>query len=133
MAILPTEGSLQLREAVARHVAHYGIRADVDNVLITQGSQQALDLICMALIDPGDPVLMEAPGYLGAIGAIQNYEADIRDIPVGDDGIDPARLARGPTGPSFSTPYRPTTTRRVAPSLPVTAPLFTRRLAPSAF
>lgn len=109
---LPTEGSLQLREAVARHVAHYGIRADVDNVLITQGSQQALDLICMALIDPGDPVLMEAPGYLGAIGAVQNYEADIRDIPVGDDGIDPARLGSRADGAKFlytvSTHHNPT-------------------------
>lgn len=90
---LPTEGSPALREAVAEHVSRYGIEAGADNVLITTGSQQGLDLIAMALIDPGDPVLMEAPGYLGAIGAVKNYEAHIRDVPVGDQGIDPEQLA----------------------------------------
>src|SRR5690606_22127302 len=79
---------------------------------ITQGSQQALDLISMAFIDPGDKVLMEAPGYLGAIGAVQNYEAEIVDIPVGEEGVDPTHLAQAPPGAKFfytvSTFHNPT-------------------------
>lgn len=109
---LPTEGDPALREAVAEHVASFGIQADAANVLITQGSQQALDLIAMAFIDPGDKVLLEAPGYLGAIGAVQNYEAEIVDIPVGDDGVEPERLAQAPVGAKFfytvSTFHNPT-------------------------
>src|SRR5690606_31104247 len=109
---LPTEGDPALREAVAEHVASFGIQADVDNILITQGSQQALDLISMAFIDPGDKVLMEAPGYLGAIGAVQNYEAEIVDIPVGEESVDPTHLAQAPPGAKFfytvSTFHNPT-------------------------
>lgn len=109
---LPTEGDPALREAVAEHVTSFGIQAGVDNILITQGSQQALDLISMAFIDPGDKVLLEAPGYLGAIGAVQNYEAEIVDIPVGEEGVDPDRLAQAPQGAKFfytvSTFHNPT-------------------------
>ena len=68
---LPTEGAPALREAIAEHVGAYGIQAEADNVLITEGSQQGLDLISKAFIDPGDEVIVEAPGYLGAIGAVQ--------------------------------------------------------------
>lgn len=114
---LPTEGAPALREAIAEHVGRYGIKADVDNVLITQGSQQGLDLIAMALVDPGDPVLVEAPGYLGAIGAVQNYEAQICDVPVGDEGIDPDQLeaiAQSAKGAKFlytaATHHNPTGT-----------------------
>lgn len=98
---LPTEGLPALREAIARHMATLGVEADIDNVLITQGSQQALDLVAKALVDPGDKVLMEAPGYLGAIGAAQNYEADLLDVPVGDQGIDPDALTQAPPGAKY--------------------------------
>src|SRR5690606_30668498 len=109
---LPTEGDPAPREAVAEHVASFGIQAGVDNILITQGSQQALDLISMAFIDPGDKVLLEAPGYLGAIGAVQNYEAEVVDLPVGQEGLDPDRLAQTPQSAKFfytvSTFHNPT-------------------------
>src|SRR5690606_33571187 len=65
------------------------------------GSQQALDLVAKALVDPGDRVLMEAPGYLGAIGAAQNYEAELYDVPVGAGGIDLDRLADAPKGAKY--------------------------------
>src|SRR5690606_13273237 len=65
---LPTEGDPALREAVAEHVVSFIIQVSVVYILITQCSQQALDLISMAFIDPGDKVLLEAPVYLGAIG-----------------------------------------------------------------
>jgi len=62
-----TEGYQPLREMIARHIARYGIKARTENVLITTGSQQALDLIGKLLINPGDRILVEAPTYLEAI------------------------------------------------------------------
>ena len=63
-----TEGYEPLREMIARHTERYGIKAQTENVLITSGSQQALDLIGKLLINAGDRVLVEAPTYLGAPG-----------------------------------------------------------------
>jgi len=109
---LPTEGHPALREAIARHMADLGVEAGPENVLITQGSQQGLDLVAKLFVDPGDHVLMEAPGYLGAIGAAQNYEAEIWDVPVGDDGLDLERLREAPGGAKYlytvSTFHNPT-------------------------
>ena len=71
-----TEGYEPLREMIARHVDRYGIRVKTENVLITSGSQQALDLIGKLLINAGDRVLVEAPTYLGALQAFSVYGAD---------------------------------------------------------
>jgi 2-aminoadipate transaminase len=83
----PTEGYLPLREMIARHTARYGIRARPENVLITTGSQQALDLVGKLLIDPGDRVLVEAPTYLGALQAFDVYGAKYTSVPTDDDGL----------------------------------------------
>jgi len=97
-----TEGYEPLREMVARHIARYGIKAKSENVLITSGSQQALDLIGKLLINPGDRVLVEAPTYLGALQAFNVYGADYVSVPSDDDGLrsdlleDPLR-----SGPKF--------------------------------
>src|SRR5580765_3700104 len=64
-----TEGELPLRQMIARHTSRYGIGVTVDNVLVTTGSQQALDLIGKVFIDAGDSVLVERPTYLGALQA----------------------------------------------------------------
>ncbi len=61
-----TEGYPPLREMIARHMKRYGIVVDIDNILITSGSQQALDLIGKILVNPGDKLLVESPTYLGA-------------------------------------------------------------------
>jgi 2-aminoadipate transaminase len=82
-----TEGYQPLREMVARHIARYGIKAKSENVLITSGSQQALDLIGKLLINPGDRVLVEAPTYLGALQAFNVYGADYVSVPSDDDGL----------------------------------------------
>lgn len=72
-----TEGYEPLREMVARHIARYGIKAKTENVLISSGSQQALDLIGKLLIN-GDRVLVEAPTYLGALQAFNVLMACVR-------------------------------------------------------
>src|SRR5512140_1337614 len=71
-----TEGYNPLREFIVRSMARYGIKVGIDNVVITSGSQQALDLIGKLLINPGDRVLVEAPTYLGALKAFNVYGAD---------------------------------------------------------
>lgn len=70
----PTEGVFELREWIARTHATPAYPLSVDNVLITTGSQQALDLLGKAFIDPGDRVLTENPSYLGAIQAMSLYQ-----------------------------------------------------------
>lgn len=83
----PTEGYLPLRQFIIEKMARYGIHANVDNVLITTGSQQALDLIGRVLIDPGDTILCEAPTYLGALQAWTAYGARYVTVPADDDGM----------------------------------------------
>jgi 2-aminoadipate transaminase len=82
-----SEGYEPLREMVARHIARYGIKAKAENVLITSGSQQALDLIGKLLINAGDRVLVEAPTYLGALQAFDVYGAEYVSVLSDDDGL----------------------------------------------
>jgi 2-aminoadipate transaminase len=97
-----SEGYEPLREMVARHIARYGIKANTENVLITSGSQQALDLIGKLLINPGDRILVEAPTYLGALQAFNVYGAEYVSVPSDDDGLQTEHLeAPLRTGPKF--------------------------------
>lgn len=82
-----TEGYTPLRQMIAEKLASGGIRATLDNVMITSGSQQALDLVGKLLIDFGDRVLVEAPTYLGALQAFTVYGARYVSVPVDDDGL----------------------------------------------
>jgi 2-aminoadipate transaminase len=82
-----TEGYRPLREMIARHIGRYGIQAGIENVLITSGSQQALDLIGKLLINPGDRLLVEAPTYLGALQAFNVYGARYVSVPCDEDGL----------------------------------------------
>ena len=97
-----SEGYEPLREMVARHIARYGIKAKPGNVLITSGSQQALDLIGKLLINPGDRVLVEAPTYLGALQAFDVYGAEYVSVPSDEDGMR-TELLQEPmrSGPKF--------------------------------
>ena len=79
----PTEGQRDLREFVAHQ---YGVT--VDEVLITNGAQQALDLIARATIDDGDTVVVESPAYLGATQVLRSVDASITAIPSDDAGLD---------------------------------------------
>ena len=82
-----TEGYVPLRELIASNMARYGIRARLENVMITTGSQQALDLIGKLLINRGDRVLLEAPSYLGALQAFNAYGAEFISVPIDGDGL----------------------------------------------
>lgn len=82
-----TEGYEPLREMIARHTSRYGIKAKPEHVLITSGSQQALDLIGKLLINSGDRVLVEAPTYLGALQAFSVYGAEYVSVASDQDGL----------------------------------------------
>jgi len=82
-----TDGYLPLREMIARHTGRYGIKITPDNILITSGSQQALDLIGKVFINPGDRILVEEPTYLGALQAWNAYGAEYVTVPMDENGM----------------------------------------------
>jgi 2-aminoadipate transaminase len=87
---------------IVRNMARYGIVVDIDNVLITTGSQQALDLIGKLLINPGDKILTEYPTYLGALQAFTMYGADYVSVPIDDEGMQTGQLGEAlRAGPKF--------------------------------
>lgn len=86
------QGHPKLREQICDIMALEGIRAHPDDVIVTTGSQQALDLISRIFINPGDVVLVEAPSYVGALGTFQQYEADVVHVEMDSDGLIPDRL-----------------------------------------
>jgi len=97
-----TEGYRPLRELLVRHMARYGVVVRPENVLITSGSQQALDLVGKLLINPGDRVLTEEPTYLGALQAFNAYQAGYLPVPIDDEGLDLDALERQlRSGPKF--------------------------------
>ncbi len=84
-----TEGFLPLREYIAdRYLKTQGLEVSAENILIVNGSQQGIDLVSKVILNKGDTVLMEEPGYLGAIQAISLYEPEYITVPLQDDGID---------------------------------------------
>ncbi|MBI4640348.1 MAG: PLP-dependent aminotransferase family protein [Candidatus Tectomicrobia bacterium] len=97
-----TEGYWPLREMIARHTDRYGIVVKPEHILITSGSQQALDLIGKVFINPGDRILFEKPTYLGALQAWNAYQAEYIDVPVDDEGLQTDKLeAAFRVGPKF--------------------------------
>lgn len=82
-----TEGHKPLKEYLATTMHKYGVPAVPDNVLLTNGSQQALDLLGKLFLDPGDFVITSSPTYLGAIQAWNVYEAGYQTVPLDNDGM----------------------------------------------
>jgi 2-aminoadipate transaminase len=97
-----TEGYLPLREQIVRHSARFGIKVTPDNILITSGSQQALDLLGKVFINPGDRILVESPTYLGALQAWIAYGAEFITVPMDKQGMNTDYLEEAlRTGPKF--------------------------------
>ncbi len=88
-----TEGYGPLRALLAAHMQAKGAQAvEPSDLVVTTGSQQALDLVGKTLINPGDKVLVEGPTFLAAIQCFRLYGADLHTVPVDDDGVDVAAL-----------------------------------------
>jgi 2-aminoadipate transaminase len=89
----PTEGFEETKRCIAEVMEAEGMSLDTDDVIVTTGGQQAIDLISKTLLDPGDPVICEAPTYPGAIPTFCSYEADVIQVTTDDDGMRVDELA----------------------------------------
>lgn len=90
-----SEGYLPLREHISLYyILKHGLQVGPENILITSGSQQGLDLLGKILINQGDEVIIEEPGYLGAIQALSLFRPNFRPVQLNDNGIDTDRLKK---------------------------------------
>ncbi|HTE18805.1 MAG TPA: PLP-dependent aminotransferase family protein, partial [Armatimonadota bacterium] len=90
----PADGYPPLREYVAEMLRARGLEATSDHILITNGSQQALDLACRALLDPGDGVVVESPTYLAAIQTFDSLEARYHTVAMDGQGMGEESLSQ---------------------------------------
>ena len=83
-----TEGYIPLREAIIKQrLEPFNMFAELDNIMITSGSQQGLDLSGKLFINKGDTIIVESPSYLGALNAFKGYEANFVEVPMDDNGM----------------------------------------------
>ena len=87
-----TEGYAPLRESAAEFFRHNGVNVKPEELLPVTGSQQALDLICKAMLDPGDAMLVESPTFLGALQTFKLYQAKLVPVDTDEDGVVPELL-----------------------------------------
>ncbi len=88
----PSDGDPNLRDELVKWMAKDGIKVGRDNILITMGSQQALDLMGRIFLDPRDAIVVELPSYLGGLQAFRAYGVEMIGIPADDHGMDTAAL-----------------------------------------
>ncbi|MBD5784657.1 PLP-dependent aminotransferase family protein [Cellulosimicrobium terreum] len=86
------QGHEDLRERILDVVRMESIECHPDDVVVTTGSQQALDLVTRIFIDPGDVVIAEAPSYVGALGVFRSYQAEVVHVPLDEHGLVPEAL-----------------------------------------
>lgn len=88
-----TEGYTPLRELLKARMAKLDrFRADTDELIITSGAQQVMELACKSLCSAGDTLICEAPSFIGSLNAFKSYNADLVGVPMDADGMDPALL-----------------------------------------
>lgn len=86
------QGDPHLREQITEVMSLVGIHAHPDDIIVTAGSQMALDLIVRIFCDPGDVIIAESPSYVGALGIFSAYQAQVEHVAMDDEGLDPAAL-----------------------------------------
>ena len=89
-----TDGIVPVRESICAVMARRGAKLEPDDLVITNGSQQGIDLIGKIMLDPGDVVILERPSYLAAVQVFELYQADMRGVEVDRDGMIPEDLER---------------------------------------
>ena len=87
------QGDPTLREHIQEIMSLEGIKSDVDNIVVTTGSQHGLDLVSSLFLDPGDVVLAEGPSYVGALGVFRARQAHIEHVYTDNNGISPEALS----------------------------------------
>lgn len=93
----PPAGHAPLRRMIARDLKERGVTVNEEEIIVTNGSQQGIDLVARALLDPSDRVLVEDPTYVGAVQVFHSYGADLEGIPLDEEGaiVDRAVSAAG--------------------------------------
>ena len=91
------QGDVVLREQILDVMAEVKVTAHPDDIIVTTGSQMALDLVTRVFCNPGDVVLVEAPSYVGALGVFRAYECDVVHVPMDEEGLNPAALSEAIT------------------------------------
>jgi 2-aminoadipate transaminase len=83
----PTEGFDETKACIVEVMEAEGMALDPEDLIVTTGGQQAIDLVCKTLVDPGDPVICEAPTYPGAVPTFSSYEADVIQVTTDEHGM----------------------------------------------
>lgn len=86
------EGREELREQLVQVMDAEGVPAHADDLMVTVGGQQALELVTKLFVDPGDVVVAEGPTYVGALGALSSHQAEVAHVAMDDDGLIPEAL-----------------------------------------
>ena len=81
------QGRPELREQLVEIMRHEGVPAHADDLVVTVGGQQAIELVATCFVDPGDVVVAEGPTYVGGLGALQSMQADVRHVAMDDQGM----------------------------------------------
>lgn len=116
-----TEGYTPLRDLMKQRMAAAGnFKADTEDLIITSGAQQVMELSCKSLCDPGDTLICEAPSFIGSLNAFKSYNVNLVGVPLDEEGMDPnaleAALKANPNTkliyliPNFQNPTGKTTT-----------------------
>src|ERR671926_561199 len=83
----PTEGLDSVKACIREVMAAEGMRVEDDDLLVTTGGQQVIDLVCRAFVDPGDVVVAEGPTYPGAVPVFTSYQAEVVQVSMDEDGM----------------------------------------------
>ena len=83
----PTDGLEDVKRCIVQVMAAEGTAAETDDIMVTTGGQQVIDLVCRAFLDPGDVVVAEAPTYPGAVPCFTSFQADVVQVEMDDDGM----------------------------------------------
>src|SRR5438309_1639780 len=102
----PSEGYRPLRSLLAERLSAFDMPCGPDDLLVTNGSQQALDLIGKVFLNPGDAVLVEKPTYLGALQAFNQYQATYASVSMDEDGMRVDEVERLLSVPRLSHPIK---------------------------
>lgn len=87
------QGDVQLREQILEVIGEVGVTAHPDDIVVTTGSQMALDLVTRVFCDPGDVVIVEAPSYVGALGVFNAFQCEVIHVAMDDEGLVPQALS----------------------------------------
>ena len=94
ISYLPPEGLYAMREQIALRGRHYGFATEPDEIVVTSGGRQAIDLIARTVLEPGDVAVIESPTFVGLLSSLRATGARVIGVPVDDDGMDVDALER---------------------------------------